>query len=71
MGRLLGIGVEQMVYLYPDCPLWASVCQSSEESCINPGLYAMVGAAATLGSLFFFLKSFKNLLFILSFNDKI
>lgn len=50
MGRLLGIGVEQMVFHFPDCPLWSSACQTGH-SCVTPGLYAMVGAAAALGYL--------------------
>jgi len=50
MGRLLGIGVEQMVFHFPDCPLWSSACQTGH-SCVTPGLYAMVGAAAALGGV--------------------
>ena len=49
MGRLMGIGVEQLVYTFPNCPLWSANCLESQQSCITPGLYAMVGAAATLG----------------------
>ncbi|XP_076807131.1 H(+)/Cl(-) exchange transporter 4-like isoform X1 [Clavelina lepadiformis] len=53
MGRLIGIGMEQLVYAYPDCVLWASSCSTNtiRESCVTPGLYAMVGAAAALGGV--------------------
>jgi len=48
MGRLVGIGVEQLVDRYPDCALWQSSCHN-KHACVTPGLYALVGAAATLG----------------------
>ena len=60
MGRLLGIGIEQMVYHFPDCPLWSSACQTGH-SCVTPGLYAMVGAAAALGIYKIFIFLFKIL----------
>uniref|UniRef100_H2YSM8 Chloride channel protein n=1 Tax=Ciona savignyi TaxID=51511 RepID=H2YSM8_CIOSA len=50
MGRLIGVGVEQLVYNYPDCALWKTSCHAGH-SCVTPGLYAMVGAAATLGGV--------------------
>nr|XP_002127837.1 H(+)/Cl(-) exchange transporter 4-like [Ciona intestinalis] len=50
MGRLIGVGVEQLVYMYPDCVLWNTSCHAGH-SCVTPGLYAMVGAAATLGGV--------------------
>ena len=53
MGRLMGIAVEQLVYTYPHFPFWSKDCLESQQSCINPGLYAMVGAAATLGEFMF------------------
>lgn len=49
-GRMLGIGIEQMVYRYPDVFLWNRSC-SPQSNCVTPGLYAMVGAAATLGGV--------------------
>ncbi|XP_076802251.1 H(+)/Cl(-) exchange transporter 4-like [Clavelina lepadiformis] len=52
MGRIVGIGVEQLVYTFPDNPMWKTDCQfSNGQSCITPGLYAMVGAAAALGGV--------------------
>ena len=48
LGRLIGIGVDQLVYQYPDLPIWPLSCKGGH-SCVTPGLYAMVGAAATLG----------------------
>ena len=49
LGRLVGIGVDQLVYHFPDLPIWAVSCRG-DHPCVTPGLYAMVGAAATLGS---------------------
>nr|CAB3231573.1 H(+)/Cl(-) exchange transporter 4-like [Phallusia mammillata] len=50
MGRLIGIGIKQLVFTYPDCFLWKNSCHGAS-SCVTPGLYAMVGAAATLGGV--------------------
>ncbi|ORX82091.1 hypothetical protein K493DRAFT_241238 [Basidiobolus meristosporus CBS 931.73] len=44
-GKILGIGVELLHINHPSSPFFSS-CGS--EQCINPGLYAVVGAAATL-----------------------
>ena len=51
-GRIVGIGMEQIVYNYHDSLPWffEGKC-SQDESCITPGLYAMVGAAAVLGGV--------------------
>uniref|UniRef100_T1IQB2 Chloride channel protein n=1 Tax=Strigamia maritima TaxID=126957 RepID=T1IQB2_STRMM len=46
MGRLVGIGVEQIFYFFPI--LGEGLCS---EHCIMPGLYGMVGAAAFLGGV--------------------
>lgn len=52
IGRIVGIGMEQLVFSYHDALPWffEGKC-SQEESCITPGLYAMVGAAAVLGGV--------------------
>lgn len=52
IGRMVGIGMEQFVYYYHDSLPWyfQSEC-AQDESCITPGLYAMVGAAAMLGGV--------------------
>ncbi|CAH8503319.1 unnamed protein product [Schistosoma bovis] len=50
MGRMLGIATEQLVVAYASHPFIVKMCKSSQP-CINPGLYAMVGAAATLGGV--------------------
>ena len=50
MGRLIGIGMEQLVYSNRDFIFWKNSCVSNQP-CITPGLYAMVGAAATLGNI--------------------
>ena len=48
----MGIGVEQLVYSYRDMlPMWLQTECAQNESCIMPGLYAMVGAAACLGGV--------------------
>lgn len=49
MGRMIGIGMEQLVVANRDNPIFKNMCQS--ECMITPGLYAMVGAAATLGGV--------------------
>lgn len=48
MGRVMGIGMEQLAYYYPDLWLFNGECG---DNCITPGLYAMVGAAAALGGV--------------------
>lgn len=52
IGRMVGIGMEQFVYKYYDVFPWLfdGEC-AGNESCITPGLYAMVGAAAVLGGI--------------------
>ncbi|CAL8098676.1 unnamed protein product [Calicophoron daubneyi] len=50
MGRMLGVAVEQLVVAHATHPFVARMCKSSQP-CINPGLYAMIGAAATLGGV--------------------
>ncbi|XP_077984482.1 H(+)/Cl(-) exchange transporter 3-like isoform X2 [Glandiceps talaboti] len=49
-GRLLGIGMEQLVYLNSDWNVFDSLCQPATP-CVNPGLYAIIGAAAALGGV--------------------
>ena len=49
---MMGIGVEQLVYSYREIlPMWLQTECAQNESCIMPGLYAMVGAAACLGGV--------------------
>lgn len=50
MGRIVGIGVEQLVVANAMHPMVERMCKSSQP-CINPGLYAMVGATAALGGV--------------------
>ncbi|VDK21918.1 unnamed protein product [Taenia asiatica] len=50
MGRMLGVGIEQLVVYHVDHPLVQRMCKSAQP-CINPGLYALVGAASTLGGV--------------------
>ena len=52
LSRMVGIGMEQMVFSYHDTLPWffRGEC-GQDESCITPGLYAMVGAAAVLGGV--------------------
>ena len=50
--RMMGIGVERLVYSYREIlPMWLQTECAQNESCIMPGLYAMVGAAACLGGV--------------------
>lgn len=50
MGRIVGIGVEQLAYNYPTLWFFAGECATGS-NLITPGLYAMVGAAAVLGGV--------------------
>lgn len=48
-GRILGILVQWMQYEYPSSPIFRSC--NGDLNCVIPGLYAMVGAAATLSGV--------------------
>ncbi|PCH36064.1 hypothetical protein WOLCODRAFT_166656 [Wolfiporia cocos MD-104 SS10] len=48
-GRILGILVQWLQYSHPDSAMFAS-CKG-DLNCVIPGLYAMVGAAATLSGV--------------------
>ncbi|XP_038056734.1 H(+)/Cl(-) exchange transporter 4-like isoform X1 [Patiria miniata] len=48
-GRLMGIAMEQLAIEHPDLLIFTGCFDSGK--CITPGLYAMVGAAATLGGV--------------------
>ena len=49
---MVGIGMEQVVFSYHDTlPYFFRGECGQDESCITPGLYAMVGAAAVLGGV--------------------
>jgi len=50
-GRIVGIFMENLVDSNKDFFLWKSVCQNAQGHCILPGLYAMIGAASTLGGV--------------------
>uniref|UniRef100_A0A336MTH3 Chloride channel protein n=1 Tax=Culicoides sonorensis TaxID=179676 RepID=A0A336MTH3_CULSO len=50
MGRIVGIGMEQLAYHYPKIWIFSGECSTGDD-CITPGLYAMVGAAALLGGV--------------------
>lgn len=48
-GRLLGIWVQWLQWKYPDSGVF-EIC-GGDMDCVVPGLYAMVGAAATLSGV--------------------
>jgi chloride channel 3/4/5 len=48
-GRVTGIGMQWLQSAYPDSTMF-SVC-GGDLDCVIPGLYAMVGAAATLSGV--------------------
>jgi chloride channel 3/4/5 len=50
MGRIVGISMEQLAYNYPKNWIFSGECTTGDD-CIQPGLYAMVGAAAVLGGV--------------------
>ncbi|CAO1618827.1 unnamed protein product [Sympodiomycopsis kandeliae] len=49
-GRILGLTVQYFQWTQPDLPYF-SWCSESQSACIVPGIYAMVGAAATLSGV--------------------
>lgn len=49
-GRIIGVMMEQIAFNYPDLWIFQNAC-STGENCMTPGLYAMVGAAATLAGV--------------------
>jgi len=52
VGRMVGIGVEQFIYTYREVLPWFFKAECANNgSCVTPGLYAMVGAAAVLGGV--------------------
>ena len=48
-GRMVGVGVEQLAYHHHDWIVFRNWCRPGAD-CVTPGLYAMVGAAACLGT---------------------
>ncbi|XP_065182931.1 H(+)/Cl(-) exchange transporter 5-like [Sycon ciliatum] len=50
VGRIVGIGMQQLAWRYKDHSFFLYFCPTSV-GCIEPGLYAMVGAAASLGGV--------------------
>ncbi|KAI4502693.1 hypothetical protein M0802_002605 [Mischocyttarus mexicanus] len=50
MGRIVGIGMEQLACYHPHIWMFSEECSTGVD-CITPGLYAMVGAAAVLGGV--------------------
>ena len=48
-GRILGIGIQALQFKHPDLGMF-SACHGDKD-CVIPGLYAMVGAAATLSGV--------------------
>ena len=49
-GRMIGVGMEQMAFTHQDHYIFREMCQGGS-TCVTPGLYAMVGAAASLGGV--------------------
>ncbi|KAG2411520.1 hypothetical protein HFD88_009076 [Aspergillus terreus] len=50
LGRIIGHAAQYLVVKYPTFPLFGSSCPavSGMESCVTPGVYAMVAAGATM-----------------------
>ena len=48
-GRIMGIGVQWLMWRFPENSLFRQC--SGDLDCVMPGLYAMVGAAATLSGV--------------------
>ncbi|KAG1693191.1 H(+)/Cl(-) exchange transporter 3 [Nymphon striatum] len=51
IGRIMGIGVEQLAFHHPDLWIFQGQMGGASSNNIVPGLYAMVGAAAVLGGV--------------------
>ncbi|BFZ15227.1 hypothetical protein BsWGS_18266 [Bradybaena similaris] len=51
VGRLVGVGFEQIVVNNPKSVLFSGMCESTGRCIVTPGLYAMVGAGAALGGV--------------------
>lgn len=49
-GRMLGVAMEQLAFYNKDWFFFKDMCNTNE-ACITPGIYAMVGAAAVLGGV--------------------
>lgn len=49
-GRILGLGVQWMSWVHPDSWVF-NTCRGEKGQCVVPGVYAMVGAAATLSGV--------------------
>ena len=49
-GRIVGVMLQQIAYNNPDSYPFNTYCTATEQ-CINPGFYAMVGAAAVLAGV--------------------
>ncbi|XP_064636222.1 H(+)/Cl(-) exchange transporter 4-like isoform X2 [Lineus longissimus] len=50
IGRMVGVGVEQLAVFHQDSFVFRNMCKHGG-NCVTPGLYAMVGAAAALGGV--------------------
>jgi hypothetical protein len=48
-GRIVGLGMQRLQWTHPNLSMF-SVCKG-DAYCVNPGAYAMVGAAATLSGV--------------------
>lgn len=48
-GRILGIGIEYLQFKHPNASIFRAC--NGDKDCVVPGLYAMVGAAATLSGV--------------------
>ncbi|RIA80878.1 chloride channel [Glomus cerebriforme] len=51
-GRMLGIAMQYLTMTYPNFPIFSTVCNQNEDrNCVIPGVYAIVGAAASLAGV--------------------
>ncbi|KAL8732020.1 MAG: hypothetical protein Q9166_002972 [cf. Caloplaca sp. 2 TL-2023] len=49
LGRIVGHLVQYLVFTYPDASVWSQCAANGElESCVTPGVYALVAAGATM-----------------------
>nr|CAG8467343.1 7678_t:CDS:10 [Entrophospora candida] len=50
-GRMLGLVVQWLTFQYPDSPVFEQCNPRAPNDCVIPGVYAMVGAAASLAGV--------------------
>ncbi len=48
MGRMIGHTVQWVVLRYPDLSMWGTCAAVGDATCIQPGVYGLIAAGATM-----------------------